>query len=86
MMTGCHPHDHKEVKDEEEFEKFGTIPITAGLAQLIIEGQQDDGVEPAKESSTLSERSLLEKKGHTKEEINEAFRHVPDPTGILDLN
>ncbi|KAM1355821.1 hypothetical protein ACFX13_030757 [Malus domestica] len=58
----------------------------AGLAQLIIEGQQDDGVEPAKESSTLSERSLLEKKGHTKEEINEAFRHVPDPTGILDLN
>ncbi|KAM1804171.1 hypothetical protein ACFX12_030073 [Malus domestica] len=59
----------------------------AGLAQLIIEGQQDDGVEPAKESLHYqSLRSLLEKKGHTKEEINEAFRHVPDPTGILDLN
>ncbi|KAM1856128.1 hypothetical protein ACFX14_006400 [Malus domestica] len=77
----------------------------AGLAQLIIVGQQDDRVEPAQESSTLSvfvnsepmreeqglslvvyRRSFFEKKGLTKEEIDEAFRRVPDPTGIRDLN
>ncbi|KAM2692081.1 hypothetical protein EV2_006409 [Malus domestica] len=56
----------------------------AGLAQLLIVGQQDDRAEPAKESSTL--RSFLEKKDLTKEEIDEAFQRVPDPTGILDLN
>ncbi|KAM1553429.1 hypothetical protein ACFX1Z_006300 [Malus domestica] len=56
----------------------------AGLAQLIIVGQEDDRVEPAQESSTL--RSFFEKKGLTKEEIDEAFRRVPDPTGIRDLN
>ncbi|KAM0999467.1 hypothetical protein ACFX1Q_006937 [Malus domestica] len=56
----------------------------AGLAQLIIVGQQDDRVEPAQESSTL--RYFFEKKGLTKEEIDEAFRRVPDPTGIRDLN
>ncbi|KAM1553401.1 hypothetical protein ACFX1Z_006278 [Malus domestica] len=58
----------------------------AVLAQLIIVGQQDDRVEPAQESSTLSVRSFFEKKGLTKEEIDEAFRRVPDPTGIRDLN
>ncbi|KAM2692080.1 hypothetical protein EV2_006409 [Malus domestica] len=58
----------------------------AGLAQLLIVGQQDDRAEPAKESSTLSVRSFLEKKDLTKEEIDEAFQRVPDPTGILDLN
>ncbi|KAM0999466.1 hypothetical protein ACFX2I_006231 [Malus domestica] len=58
----------------------------AGLAQLIIVGQQDDRVEPAQESSTLLVRYFFEKKGLTKEEIDEAFRRVPDPTGIRDLN
>ncbi|KAM2076104.1 hypothetical protein FF1_038933 [Malus domestica] len=83
----------------------------AGLAQPTIEGQQDAGADPAKQSSTPSvfvnsepmreeqvqnavkflshpkvrgspvvyRRSFLEKKGLTKEEIDEAFRRVPDP-------
>ncbi|KAM2785163.1 hypothetical protein PS2_006206 [Malus domestica] len=46
--------------------------------------------EPMREEQGLSlvvyKRSFLKKKGLTTEEIDKAFRRVPNPTGILDLN
>ncbi|PQQ02898.1 peroxisomal membrane protein PEX14 [Prunus yedoensis var. nudiflora] len=90
-------------------------PQNPGLAQPTIEGQQDAGAEPPKQTSTPSvfvnsepmreeqvqnavkflshpkvrgspvmyRRSFLEKKGLTKEEIDEAFRRVPDPSSSV---
>ncbi|KAK9926888.1 hypothetical protein M0R45_024096 [Rubus argutus] len=66
-------------------------PENPGLAEPTIETQQDVAAEPPKQTSTPSvfvnsepnERGtgalFLEKKGLTKEEIDEAFRRVPDP-------
>ncbi|PQQ16451.1 peroxisomal membrane protein PEX14 [Prunus yedoensis var. nudiflora] len=60
-------------------------PQNPGLAQPTIEGQQDAGAEPPKQTSTPSvfvnsEPMREEQKGLTKEEIDEAFRRVPDPS------
>ncbi|KAM1115589.1 hypothetical protein TB2_006113 [Malus domestica] len=59
----------------------------AGLAQLIVVGQQDDRAEPAKESSTLS--VFVNSEPMREEQVKNAVKflsHLKDPTGILDLN
>ncbi|KAK1373241.1 hypothetical protein POM88_029434 [Heracleum sosnowskyi] len=71
---------------EEDFINIGSdsnncslyVPITS--CQIVISGGCKTCFTEVKGSPVMYRRSFLEKKGLTKEEIDEAFRRVPDQT------